>query len=77
MTVHNKLLDVLVCPLCKGPLARVRWQGDAAAPAEASPPAPGGGAPIVALDCAKCRLRYPIVDDIPVMLVDQAQRIPG
>ena len=27
-----------------------------------------------ALVCAACRLRYPIEDDIPIMLVDRAQR---
>jgi hypothetical protein len=26
------------------------------------------------LICEKCRLRYPIKDDIPVMLIDQAER---
>jgi hypothetical protein len=26
------------------------------------------------LVCEKCRLRYPIRDDIPVMLADQAER---
>ena len=25
-----------------------------------------------ALDCPACRLRYPIRDDIPVMLIDEA-----
>jgi len=25
--------------------------------------------------CAVCRLRYPIEDDIPIMLVDRAERI--
>ncbi len=25
-----------------------------------------------ALDCTKCRRRYPIRDDIPVMLIDEA-----
>ncbi len=24
------------------------------------------------LDCAVCRLRYPVRDDIPVMLIDEA-----
>jgi uncharacterized protein YbaR (Trm112 family) len=28
-----------------------------------------------ALDCPSCRLRYPIRDDIPVMLADEAQRL--
>jgi uncharacterized protein YbaR (Trm112 family) len=26
------------------------------------------------LICEKCRLRYPIKDDIPIMLVDQAEK---
>ncbi len=26
------------------------------------------------LTCNACRLRYPIVDDIPVMLADQAEK---
>jgi len=70
MAVHDKLLEVLVCPACKGPLAAQRAQGDSQ-----SPPAATG--PVLALDCPRCRLRYAVVDDIPVMLVDQAQRIPA
>ena len=27
------------------------------------------------LTCLRCGLRYPIVDDIPVMLVEEAERI--
>jgi hypothetical protein len=27
------------------------------------------------LDCSRCRLRYPIKDDIPVMLIDEAIKI--
>jgi uncharacterized protein YbaR (Trm112 family) len=26
------------------------------------------------LTCARCRLRYKVVDDIPVMLVDKAEK---
>ncbi|MEK6543573.1 MAG: Trm112 family protein [Elusimicrobiota bacterium] len=33
--------------------------------------APGGGE---SLDCVVCKLRYPIKDDIPVMLIDEAQK---
>lgn len=70
MAVHDKLLEVLVCPACKGPLTAQRWQG--------APEAQPAGTPaVLSLDCPRCRLRYPIVDDIPVMLVDQAQRIPA
>ncbi|MEA5113428.1 MAG: Trm112 family protein [Geobacteraceae bacterium] len=28
-----------------------------------------------ALACDKCRLKYPIRDDIPVMLADEAERL--
>ncbi len=27
-----------------------------------------------ALECPSCRLRYAIVDDIPVMLIDEAEK---
>lgn len=30
---------------------------------------------VPALDCAACRLRYPIRDDIPIMLVDEAESL--
>jgi uncharacterized protein YbaR (Trm112 family) len=29
------------------------------------------------LVCHKCRRRYPIVDDIPIMLVEEATILPG
>ena len=46
------LLEILVCPKCKGELEhRV---------AESS------------LVCPACRLRYPIRDGIPIMLIDEA-----
>ena len=28
------------------------------------------------LTCPACRLRYPIVEDVPVMLIEEAERIP-
>lgn len=51
--MDKKLLAILVCPACKGPLvykpaAKELW-------------------------CRAEKLAYPIVDDIPVMLVDQAR----
>lgn len=55
MAVSKDLLDILVCPQCKGDLALT----------------PGGDG----LDCPKCRLRYPIREDIPVMLVDEAAKL--
>lgn len=55
--MDKKLLDILVCPLCKGPLIY-----DAAAQE---------------LICRLDRLAYSIVDDIPVMLIDEARQIPA
>ncbi len=54
--MDSKLLDILVCPLCKGPLHYDRAAAE--------------------LICRADRLAYAIRDDIPVMLVDEARRIP-
>jgi uncharacterized protein YbaR (Trm112 family) len=51
-----KLLEILVCPLCKGPLVYKKAEQE--------------------LICKPCRLAYPIRDDIPVMLEDEARRLP-
>ncbi|MBA2561273.1 MAG: hypothetical protein H0V07_15580, partial [Propionibacteriales bacterium] len=55
------LLDILVCPDCKGSLT-VDYDNDE-------------------LICNQCGLIYPVRDDIPVMLVDEARRsdspLPG
>ncbi|HSQ05028.1 MAG TPA: Trm112 family protein [Burkholderiales bacterium] len=53
--MNNKLLDLLVCPVCKGPLLYRRAEGE--------------------LICKPCRLAYPIRDDIPVMLEDEARKL--
>lgn len=29
------------------------------------------------LVCDPCRLLYPIIDDIPVMLIEEAKKLPG
>ena len=52
MTLSVKLLAILVCPRCKGPLDYREVES--------------------ALTCASCRLRYPVRDDIPIMLLDEA-----
>lgn len=52
MAVRQELLDILVCPKCKGKLTL----------------GPAGDR----LDCPACRLSYPIKDDIPIMLIDEA-----
>jgi uncharacterized protein YbaR (Trm112 family) len=51
--MNPKLLDILVCPVCKGPLA---WKKSAQE-----------------LVCPACRIAYPIRDDIPVMLPEEAR----
>jgi uncharacterized protein YbaR (Trm112 family) len=48
------LLDILVCPDCKGSLT-VDYDNEE-------------------LICNQCGLIYPVRDDIPVMLVDEARR---
>lgn len=50
-----RLLEILVCPLCKGPLDYRKAQSE--------------------LVCKACRLAYPIRDDIPVMLEDEARTL--
>ena len=54
MSLSPELLEVLVCPACKGSLV----YDEAAA----------------TLTCNGCRLRYPIQEDIPVMLEEEAER---
>lgn len=52
MTLAPELLDILVCPKCKGELEH-RLDPEA-------------------LVCHACRLRYPVEDGIPIMLIDEA-----
>jgi uncharacterized protein YbaR (Trm112 family) len=54
--MDSRLLDILVCPACKGPLLYRKAERE--------------------LVCKPCRLAYPIRDDIPVMLEDEARKIP-
>jgi len=53
--MDKKLLDILVCPVCKGRL----YYDKAAAE----------------LICRVDRLAYPIRDEIPVMLEDEARKL--
>lgn len=61
MTVDHRLLDMLVCPACKGPL--VLRRDDAGRPQE--------------LICAADRVAYPVRDGIPVMLDSEARSLPA
>lgn len=53
--IDKKLLDILVCPKCKGDLEYDKKKGR--------------------LICHKCKLAYPIKDDIPIMLIDDAEKL--
>ena len=50
-----KLLEILVCPLCKAKLEYRKTEQE--------------------LICQPCKLAYPIRDDIPIMLVDEARAL--
>ncbi len=54
MKLDPMLLEILVCPDCKGSLTVEEDDQE--------------------LACSNCGLRYPVRDDIPVMLVDEARR---
>jgi uncharacterized protein YbaR (Trm112 family) len=51
--LSKELLDILVCPQCKGDLEYDKDNGK--------------------LLCNACKLRYSIQDDIPIMLIDEAE----
>ncbi|MEY2633334.1 MAG: hypothetical protein RIR00_1988 [Pseudomonadota bacterium] len=51
--MDTRLLDILVCPICKGSLEYQRTEQE--------------------LVCHACKLAFPIRDDIPIMLEDQAR----
>ena len=53
--MDRKLLDILVCPICKGPLHYRKEQNE--------------------LVCKADKLAYPVRDEIPVMLEDEARRL--
>jgi uncharacterized protein YbaR (Trm112 family) len=56
MAISTELLEILVCPKCKGDLYLTEAQDG--------------------LICDPCGLKYAIKDDIPIMLIDEAQPIP-
>jgi len=53
--MDKKLLEILVCPVCKGPLVYHKAEQE--------------------LICKADRLAYPVRDDIPVMLEDEARQL--
>jgi uncharacterized protein YbaR (Trm112 family) len=55
--MDTKLLDILVCPLCKGPLLYRKPEDE--------------------LICKADRLAFGIKDGIPVMLEEEARKLPA
>ncbi len=53
MAISQELLDILICPACRGEL-ELKQDGSG-------------------LKCIACKRVYPIREDIPVMLVDEAK----
>lgn len=53
--LDEKLLEILVCPQCKGELEYDQEHDY--------------------LICSACKLKYRIEDDIPIMLIDEAEPI--
>lgn len=53
--MDKRLLEILVCPICKGPLRYDKAKSE--------------------LICRADRLAYPIRDDIPVMLEEEARSV--
>ena len=54
MNLDPALLEIIVCPHCRGALAVDEANSE--------------------LACTSCGLAYPVRDDIPVLLVDEARR---
>jgi uncharacterized protein YbaR (Trm112 family) len=75
MAVDQELLEILACPLDKEEVKVVSLsEGRRAAVRDKYRDKFRGEEPVVeqGLQCVKCRRIYPIVSDIPVMLVDEA-----
>ena len=60
MTVDHRLLEMLVCPICKSSLSLRRDENGRASE----------------LVCAADRLAFPVRDGIPVMLEGEARSLP-
>jgi uncharacterized protein len=75
MAVDQELLEILACPICKEEVKLVPLsEGRRSAVRDKYREKFRGEEPVVeqGLQCVKCRRIYPIVSDIPVMLVDEA-----
>lgn len=59
MSLDHRLIDLLVCPVCKGPLTLARDEQQQG----------------TALQCSADRLAFPIRDGIPIMLESEASTV--
>ena len=57
MPVDPELLEILACPKCKQPVEYKSTDGEE----------------FLVCTAPDCRLAYPVRDDIPVMLIDEAR----
>jgi uncharacterized protein YbaR (Trm112 family) len=58
MPVDRELLEILACPKCKQPVEEKTRDGNE----------------YLVCTAQDCRLAYPVRDEIPVMLIDEAER---
>ncbi len=58
MPVDKELLEILACPKCKQPVEEQTRDGNE----------------YLVCTAQDCRLAYPVRDEIPVMLIDEAER---
>ena len=75
MAVDQELLEILACPLCKEEVKLVPLSEERrSATRDKFREKFRGEEPVVeqGLQCVKCGRVYPIVSDIPVMLVEEA-----
>jgi uncharacterized protein YbaR (Trm112 family) len=59
--ISQELLDILVCPVCKKPLVLKLKDNESGE----------------SLKCGECRRVYPVRDNIPILLVDEATSDPS
>lgn len=55
MSIDKELLEILVCPKCKGDIKLTLHEDG--------------------FICERCKLKYPIRDGIPIMLIDEAVKL--
>jgi uncharacterized protein YbaR (Trm112 family) len=75
MAIDNELLEILACPLCKEEVKLVPLPEDRRTSIRDKYREKfRGEEPVVenGLQCVSCHRIYPVVSDIPVMLVEEA-----